>query len=222
MRITVLSNGDFRHNSQLHRDILELSQPSYEDASVVLAAALSNYDTVYLSRDDDDKLISFFMAGHEDVYIAAQSVPTIHLGWTCAAQETKGLGAARLLYSQFIDDSLKLQKSKGESLLLWGTTATPIGFYLYHKHFVGVQPGYDGTYPGTVIEVAEALRRRLGVISTNANPFVLPGISKARFSQDEIRRIKEISANKAFTLFKDMGIDERNGDRLLVVCRLPL
>lgn len=221
MKITVLSGDDFKLNTQLHNDIIHLAQPSYEDASIVLSSALVSYDTAYLAHEDDGKLVSFFLAGHENISVEGQTLPSIHLGWTCSTQETKGSGIAQLVYKQFMSDSLNLQRALGVEFLLWGTTATPIGFHLYHKHFADVEPNYDGSYSPEAEKIAVALRERLGATNDGDHPFVLKGCNKARFSQQELARIEIVNQANSFSLFNDLDIDERAGDRLLVVCRLP-
>jgi hypothetical protein len=221
VNITVLSGGDFWSNVTLHDEIIRLAGPTYEDASVVLSSALSSYDTVYLAYDDKGELVSFYMAAFEDISIGNRLVPSVHLGWTCSTVEAKGTGSAQLLYERFNRDGKKRQHTKGVQLLLWGTTATPIGFYLYHKHFADVLPHHDGAYPETAVEIAEALRERLKVTKKSEHPFVLKECHKGRFSQQELKRIDLFNQAKEFSLFRHLGIDERQGDRLLVTCRFP-
>jgi len=219
VKITVLSDDDFLSNTKLHEDIIKLAEPTYEDATVVLTSALSNFDTVYLAYNDAGNLVAFYMAGFEDLIVGDKVVPSIHLGWTCSAQESKGSGAAQLTYERFTRDGLSRQNAKGIEFLLWGTTATPIGLHLYQKHFVEVLPNPDGSYPESSVEIAEALRKRLAAPEASDHPFVLKRCHNARFSQRELRRIETINQESGFSLLENLGIDERQGDRLLVTCR---
>jgi len=50
---------------------------------------------------------------------------------------------------------------------------------------------------------------------------VMKGAGRARFSDAERDRICRIAADMNFTLFEELGIDDRNGDLLLVICKLP-
>ncbi len=222
MNITVSSDDEFRSNSDLHEEIIQLALPTYEDPSAVLIPAVIQFDTAYLGRDDDGKLLSFFMHGYDEIVLSDCVLPAIHLGWTCATQETKGSHMVRALYEQFLVNAVKEQRDLGIEFTLWGTTSTPVGFHLYHKYFADVVPDNQGRYTPGSLEIADALRLRLtGEQVATKHPFLLPGVSKARFSQSEMERIGQIAINHDFSLFEDLGIDERNGDRLLVICRLP-
>ena len=222
LKISSLSGDNFRLNPELHNDIIRLAEPSYENAEQILSAVVPTYDTIYVARDDNDELLAFFMCGFENIAINDEITPTIHLGWTCAARQSKGSGAAQALYKQFVADSQTIERSTGNRFLLWSTTLTPVGVHLYHKYFADVFPDIDGNYSPETARIAEALRRRLNAPKTDAHPFVLKGTAAARFSEQERMRIKEITANKSFTLFDKLGINERDGDRLLVICKLAL
>ena len=222
MKITVVSDDEFRSNNDLHEEILRLASPTYMDPAAVLMPAIIQFDTAYLARDDDGRLLSFFMHGYDEIILADDVLPAIHLGWTCATEETKGSHLVRALYEQFLIDARAVQQEKGIEFTLWGTTATPVGFHLYHKYFADVVPDVQGQYSPGALEIANALRTRLtGNEATTSRPFLLSGVSKARFSQEELDRIALITRNKNFSLFEQLGIDERNGDRLLVICHLP-
>ena len=52
---------------------------------------------------------------------------------------------------------------------------------------------------------------------------MLHGIAEnTLYSEAESARIERICKAKGFTLFRDLGIDEREQDRLLFVATLPL
>jgi len=221
VNITVLSDDEFRSNSGLHEEIIRLASPTYEDPSALLIPAIIQFDTAYLARDDDGRLLSFFMHGYDEIILADRILPAIHLGWTCATQDTKGSHLVRALYEQFLKDAQAAQDAEGIDFTLWGTTATPVGFHLYHKYFADVAPDVQGNYSSEALEIANALRARLSCEHSETHPFVLSGVSRARFAEQEKERIDQIAQNKNFSLFDELKIDERNGDRLLVICRLP-
>jgi hypothetical protein len=57
-------------------------------------------------------------------------------------------------------------------------------------------------------------------IPQHTNPFVLKGVAVGtRYSPAEYGRIMMLTEKHDFRLFKNLGIDEREGDRLLVLCR---
>jgi hypothetical protein len=222
VNVIVLSGDEFRSNGELHEEIIRLASPTYEDPSALLIPAIIQFDTAYLARDDDGRLLSFFMHGYDEIVLSDRVLPAIHLGWTCATQDTKGSHLVRALYEQFLQDARAVQDNQEVDFTLWGTTATPVGFHLYHKYFVDVVPDNQGGYSDEALEIANAIRMRLtGEETVTKHPFLLSGVSKARFSQQELDRVANIGNNKTFTLFDDLGISERNGDRLLVICRLP-
>jgi hypothetical protein len=229
MLISEIRDGAFREDENLRRAILQLVQPSYEDPAGVLAREFEHCDTIYLARDDDDNLVAFFMVAWETLTFKGESLPTVYLGWTGASESARAAkvvwqGFYEQLYGSFMSDALDWEKKSGRRLLFWGTTATPSGYFALQRGFVELEPRIDGTYSAEGAEIARHLQHRMGTTNQEgeSHPFVLHGVAKdTRYSQKETERIEQICRKKGLTLFKELGVEERNGDRLLFICRLP-
>jgi len=229
MQIQEIRDGAFRENSDLRLEIAQLVQPNYEDPSALLAREFEHCDTMYLARDDDKNLVAFFMTAWETLVFKGEPLPAVYLGWTGADEGARTSGIARRefygqLYGTFMSEAADREKATGRRLLFWGTTATPSGYFALHRSFVELEPRMDGTYSVEGGEIARHLRERMGVADKKGehHPFVLHGVAAdARYSQKEVERIEMICEKKDFCLFKQLGVEERNGDRLLFICRLP-
>ena len=229
MLVYEIRDGAFRENEDLRLEILQLVQPSYENPAAVLAREFEHCDTIYLARDDEDNLVAFFMVAWQTMMLKGEAVPAVYLGWTGASERARASGAVKRefyaqLYGRFMSDAVNLEKKAGRRLLFWGTTATPSGYFALQMAFVEIEPQIDGTYSAEGAEIARHLQRRMGVVNhaSESHPFVLHGVATdTRYSAKEVERIELICRNKGFSLFKELGVEERNGDRLLFICRLP-
>jgi hypothetical protein len=229
MLVSEIRDGAFREDADLRLEVMKLVQPSYEDPAAVLEREFEHCDTIYLARDDEDNLAAFFMVAWETMSFKGEALPTVYLGWTGASELAR---ASRVvwrdfyeqLYGSFISDAINWERESGRRLLFWGTTATPSGYYALQRGFVELEPRIDGKYSAEGAEIARLLRRRMGVTNqeSESNPFVLRGVAAdTRYSAEEAERIEMICRKKGFTLFKELGVEERDGDRLLFICRLP-
>jgi len=229
MVVYEIRDGAFREDANLRLAIMQLVQPSYEDPTALLAREFEHCDTIYLARDDDDNLVAFFMVAWETLLFKGEALPTVYLGWTSASETAR---ASRVvwrdffeqLYGSFFSDALNWEKESGRRLLFWGTTATPSGYFALQRGFVELEPRIDGEYSAEGAEIAGLLRRRMGITDqvSECHPFVLHGVAAdTRYSAKEAERIELICRKKSFTLFKELGVEERDGDRLLFICRLP-
>lgn len=229
MMISEIRDGAFREDENLRQAILQLVQPSYENPTAVLAREFEHCDTIYLAKDDEDNLVAFFMVAWETLMVKGEALPTVYLGWTGASEGARAAGVVwqgfyEQLYGSFMSDALDWEKKTGRRLLFWGTTATPSGYFALQRGFVELEPRIDGTYSGEGAEIALHLQRRMGIVNhaSESHPFVLHGVAKdTRYSAKEAERIELICQKKGFALFKKLGVEERNGDRLLFICRLP-
>ena len=113
------------------------------------------------------------------------------------------------------------EEQSGKRLLTWATKATPVT-YFGASFFHNLEPFLDGGYQTTHLVYVDAIRRKLDLPdrSDSSHPYVLRGVAKdTRYSQSEIHKILRFSANKKFDLLNRLEIDERRGDRLLMIGR---
>lgn len=220
-----IERPDWHLDSPINREIADLVAPSYVDATALLDRELAHNDLLYYIRDDDGRLVTFFMIARESVAVDGDLVPAIFLGLSATSQQTKGSGLYRTLFQAFIEDARTWQQALGRPLLLWATTATPSSYHGARMMFDGLEPRPDGSYEAESRSIANALRARygLGPVDPPGNPFVMKGAAEStRYSPDEEARLAEICRKTGFDLFDRIGVDQRRGDRALVICRLPV
>jgi hypothetical protein len=224
MIIEQIANGAVRNDARLKEEILNLLAPSYEDPTSLLQRELEHCDMLYAARDQIGRLMACFMVAWEPLTINEGTLQSVYLGLSATSQETKGSGIIRNLYDRFRSDASSWEKENQRRLLLWATTAAPSPYTAVNLLFDEVVPGADGSYSLWAAEVAQTLRRRFGLPGgePGLNPFVLKAVAHdTRYSESEVERINRIVEKNHFTLFEQLGIDERRGDRLLLIFRVP-
>ena len=224
MRIERKAETEWKQDPSLRSEVANLVAPSYVDATAMLAREFEKNTTIYLLRDEAGVLVSFLMVGWGEIPAETGPVPSVYVGLSATSQGTKGSGQVRQVYQAFIEDAAEWERATGRRLLLWGTTATPSAYHAVNLIFAGVDPRADGAYSSEAVTHVPALRQALGVGSPghDEHPFVLHGAAEnTRYSDAEYSRITAIARRNGFDLFDRLGVDERRGDRLLCVGRVP-
>jgi hypothetical protein len=221
MKIEFVSVSSLRVNQAHLGSVVDIVRESYADPDAVLAAALADADTAYLGFDDSSELESFFLVRKSGPTISSGSgpKPTMYLGLSATRGDSKGSGRIVRLYRRLILDA---QSDPAlASAIAWGTTATPVAFAVVQSLFTEVEPRPDGEFTTQGAHAAAQLVRGLGREPDPNQPFVIRGLASYRYASAERERIAHITHKKRFTLFDRLGIDERRGDRLLLVCKVP-
>ena len=219
-----LEKPDWCATSTINVEIADLIAHSYVDPTALLEREFDHNDLLYYVRDDEGRLVAFFMVARERLTIDGGSIPAVFLGLSATSRDTKGSGRVRRLYASFIAEARGWQRALDRPLLLWATTATPSAYHAADLLFDCLEPGLDGACSREGAAAANALRRRygLGPAGADEHPFVLPAVAAGtRYSPDEESRIDSICRQKGFDLFARLGVDQRRGDRLFLVCRVP-
>jgi hypothetical protein len=208
--------------SAINVEIADLIAHSYVDPTALLEREFEHNDLLYYVRDDEGRLVAFFMVARERLTIDGRSIPAVYLGLSATSRDTKGSGRVRRLYASFIAEARGWQRALDRPLLLWGTTATPSAYHAADLLFDCLEPGRDGACSREGAAAANALRGRYGLGPAHEHPFVLPAVAAGtRYSPDEESRIDSICQQREFDLFARLGVNQRRGDRLLLVCRVP-
>lgn len=222
--ITITQSDLIKTDEALRGELLELTAPSYEDPSAVVEREWKTSNCIYLAREGGGRLACFFLVAWEILEVEdSKCVPTLHLGLSAAGEGAKNVGLTGELYLRCLKDAVAWEKKHGQRLIGWGTTATPIVYLATRAISPEIEPCLDGSYSARSADVANALRRKLGApISKTDHPFVLKNIAtNTRYSPQETERIERVSKAKNFSLFRDLGIDESAGDRLLFLALTP-
>lgn len=211
---------NFKNNRIVISEIYELTKPSYNDNSFVLEREISHCNTIYLLYDDENKLVAFLMVNFEKI----GNYPTFYMGLSGCSHLHKGKGYAKYLYNTFFIDCNKKEKELKNKILCWWTTATPIVFHWFNLNIDKCEPNLNGEISEFGLEMFELIvKNKYKNISFDPKcPFLLYQVAeKTTYSDIEVQRllkIKEQLKIKAFEIYK---IDERKGDRYLMIGFAP-
>lgn len=164
------------------------------------------------------------MVAWETIEVEGQCLPALYAGLSAVRQENNNTGLAAHLYNYSMFEAQEWQRHHQQKLTIWATIATPLAFYAAEKILANTQPRLDGSFSEESAKIARAIQRRLltGDQMLPQHPFVLPGVAiGTRYSDMAKQRIAAVCEAKRFDLFKQLGIEETKGDRLLLICEVP-
>lgn len=209
---------NFKNDSKLKDEIISLVRPSYINPTRLLEREFNNNDTIYLIRDNSKSLIAFFMTGDDSF----DDIAVTYMGLSAVKHEYKNSGIGKQLYMAQIEDSLYLQTKKQVDTWCWATTATPSAFFSTHKLWECANPDINFNYTREALDLAYKICYKHHYQFAENNPFVLRGIAKdTKYSDEESKRIRDFIEMKNFSLFDRLKIYEKDGDRLLMIFKLP-
>jgi len=223
LHVQRLERPHWNCDSPINQEIAALVAPSYLDSATLLEREFAHCDLLYYLRDEDGQLVCFLMVARETVSVAGCERPAVFLGLSATSQATKGSGLIWRVYRTFVDEARGWQRILACPLLLWATTATPSAYHAVNRLFDDLQPRPDGTYALDALQIANALRARYGraPAAPGDHPFVMHAVANhTRYSPCEEARIAALRQAHGFDLFDRLAVDQRNGDRTLLVCRL--
>lgn len=213
---------DFQDDVELHYQLIEAASSSYEDPRSILYREINRADTLYVAKSGG-VVSGFFLVGSEEIQSnSGNSIPTLYAGFSATREDAKDTGLIYKLYRKGFEDAIEWEKRIGRSLIIWGTTATPIVFLSLHKMLPFTEPYLNGSFTEQGAEMASLIKQHINYqeIKSNSHPFVLHGVAhNTLYSEHEANRIEKINNVRGFLLFKELGIDERKSDRLLFISK---
>lgn len=223
IEIKLLDKTDFIGNNSLQQSLLEIIRPSYVDPLPVFNREIQRCNKLYLATQNK-VLVAFFLVSWESLEFQDKVIPAIFLGLSATSAETKNTGIVRNLYSRMLEDVKKWEDANQQQILIWATTATPSAYYGVSLLFPQLEPRSDGSYSKQGEQLAFAIRKKMGWENANKtrHPLVLHNVAKGtRYSPTENQRISQVMVKNNFTLFSKLAVDEKNQDRILLICQTP-
>jgi hypothetical protein len=209
---------DFKDDVNLKSEIRSLIEISYVDPAELLEREFSKNDTIYAIRDDEGVLLAFFMTCFENI----NDNLFIYLGLSGVKHEYKNTGIGKYVYCMQIEDNIQSQSNLGKPIYCWATTATPFAFMAGTQLFDNVNPDINGSFSEENFYLATLVCKKYNFTIENNNPFVLKNVAQnTLYSDTECERIERFVKKTNFQLFNKLGINEQDGDRLLMILRLP-
>lgn len=216
---------DYHGNSELLDEISTLLAPSYDWVGQFTMRALTEpiagmQHELYTLRDNTGTLAAFYTVGYHHV----EYTLCCYLGLSAVRDDCKGQGLGSRLWNAHFEECRQMEARIGHRILLYFTTASPIPFAWFTRMLAEPAPTATG-------HCDELGRQRLRTVATAeypqatwlaATPYLLRGAEpEMRYSGHEERRVAEIADQAPDNFFIADGLDERNGDRLLVVGFAP-
>jgi len=197
-----------------------LISSSYLPGSTLLSDELLRCDTLYVVTDPDG-LLAFQFVATVRLPVGAEAREARYLGLAGVRQGRRAQAAEAAIYERLVADAHAEEEASGVRPVFFAATATPFS-PAAESVWAAVQPSREGTFPEGMVPLARAAAFWLGTRPCDERPYVLQGLRRGtRYSFAERQRIARAVQEQKFEHLERFGIDEANGDRLLVFCALP-
>ena len=202
--------------------IQAITQPYYVDATQLLERELKHCTHIYLCQVDG-QFAAYFMVGWETLTVNLVDQPALFLGLSCASHSFRNRKLVSMLFARSALDVADWQSRNNANLLVWFTTATPVVWNMMPRFYRVLQPALDGTFNEIWSSAGNAIQQRhYPHARPHSNPFVLKGVATAtQYAPSERSYLDQMLKSDTSTIFSRLGINEPEGDRLLVLCSLP-
>lgn len=170
-------------------------------------------DVLYLARDAEGPRAFLFVA-RVRLPVGPERREARYLGLSGALDEQSG-GA---VLEQFAADARDEEQRRGRRLLLFTTAGTPFAVRTAHDFWADVQPARDASFRADVLPLADAARAWLGATGGAQCPFALPRLAGCGA---DWRRMVDEGHGTTGEYFRQLGVEQARGERLLLLCSVP-
>ncbi len=199
---------------------MEMIAPSYKSAGSHVTKDIEICDELYIIYSDNKEILAFFMFGFHKV----KDLDCCYLGLSACRQEYKANGLVKALYLEFAKNCKTVELAYKRRLLCYWTTATPIVYNWFNKHFRNVEPDKFGNCTEKGLETLYTIAtERYEKAKFDINiPYVLRHAAKGiNYSDEENQRIEKAIIDLNLPIFNEFNLDEKNGDRFLMIGFCP-
>lgn len=216
----ILLRTDFKSDSNLVEQILELTNASYITNTQLIEREIEHNHDIYVILNKQSDLLAFFMVNFEPVI----GNDSYYLGLSACRDDLKGNGLGKSLYMRFLNDCSEREKIAQKRYLLWWTTATPIVYYWFNKYVAQVQPDMNGTYTDEGKNKVESIiKEKFPELPIDQiHPFILRSVAEnTSYSLNEQNRLVKATENLGLDVFQRFNLREENADRFLMFGYAP-
>jgi GNAT superfamily N-acetyltransferase len=199
-----------------------ISGENYQNAPVLLEQEYQKNNQIFLYREEE-AIRGFFMVGWSVVRCAEDDQTCVFLGLSSVSPDYKGKGIGGRLYRAFMEDGRAWELAQGRQLVWWFHTASSVVARSFWKIASEIAPQPDGRCDDELLWILRCISQAYGMdaYASGSVPFLLRGYAKARYASSEVERLDALRAGAGEDLLSRLGVNERNGDRLLFVGRIP-
>jgi hypothetical protein len=170
-------------------------------------------DLLYLARDAEGPTAFLFVA-HVRLPVGPELREARYLGLSAARDEESGAA----VFERFASDARAEEQKRGRRLLLFTTAGTPFAVRTAHDFWADVQPARDASFRAEVLPLADAARAWLGSTVCLEYPFALPRLAGCGA---DWRRMVDEGHGTTGEYFRQLGVEQARGERLLLLCSVP-
>jgi len=198
-------------SEEVFEALASLLGPGSGPGRAILEHELLRCDLLYLASDAEG-LCAFLLGARVRLPVGPERRQARYLGLSVARCD-RGNSA---VLERFTADAREEEESRGVRLVVFTAAATPLAVRTAETFWCDLQPASDASFRDEVLPVADAARAWLGATGSMDRPFALPRLT---CGGGEWRRTLDDGAGGE--LFRRMGIEQGQGDRLLLLCSLP-
>jgi len=185
--------------------------PGSGPGRAVLEHELLRCDLLYLATDLDGPC-AFLLGARVRLPVGPERRPARYLGLSVARSDQ----GHEALLERFTAEARDEEESRGVRVVLFTAAATPLAVRTAETFWSDLQPAPDASFREDVLPVVDAARAWLGATVSLDRPFALPRLTCG--GGDWRRTLDEGGGGE---LFRRMGIEQAQGDRLLLLCSVP-
>jgi len=206
---------NYQSNTELMDEMTAVAAPSYNGTRSLLEREFAHNHFVYFIRNKGQELVAFFLTNFDEI----DNELICYMGLLAVDTRYKNSFLSAPLVFHHIRRLKEKEFLLGRSIQTWATTASRTILKLFSS-FCHYEPAPDGSFT----EEGKAIARKIGhyynLTSDRQNPFVVRKLAyETQYSKEENLRMEHVARPKSVNVFEQFGIDEKLGDRLIVVVR---
>ncbi len=221
IRTEILNVAEVISSAKLVTEIENLIGASWENPSLVLRDAFLKIDRVMIGKNVKGEIVGFSTWKIKEY----KTFAALYIGIGAIEARLQGQGVGKTIIYGGIRSGLEELTLKSSHLekFVWTTTGSPIGYLGLFKGFPkNFNPQPNGIFNSNILPILEILKAELGPskVQGDGNPFILKSFSKKRYTPPMYRHLAEINAKEDIPLFSQNKIDEREGDRIILIFQI--
>lgn len=181
--------------------------PGSGPGRAILEHELLRCDLLYLASDAEGPC-AFLLGARVRLPVGPERRQARYLGLSVARSE-RGNDA---VLERFTADARDEEEARGLRLVVFTAAASPLAVRTAEAFLTDVQPASDASFREEVLPLADAARAWLGATGSADRPFALPRLTCG--GGDWRRTLDDGACGE---LFRRMGIEQAEGDRLLLL-----
>lgn len=219
-RIQTRYKADFAHDLSFYQTLYLISEAAYEQPEAIIRYSIEPNDTVYclLNEKDETEGILFTNWADQSLLLTDnQQIKCIYIGWGVVRPVSQGKGIFRQMLEFLRAEVFSYFQMDRKPLCLYARTASPQVYRRLKRVFANLQPESDGQFSEDVLPIVTMLRSSWSQPVKDEHPFALYKAARYHYSSTHAAIIEQDSRQRPVVLFENLSINERKGDRLLML-----